>query len=406
MNKLIIIYQNNFTQKEFEKLNIKYFIDSNISTEIWVMNKLLRDGIIFSNMKSRKKIKIKNIMSINELENNIKSEQKNNTVYQVHLKFELRSINIFRLITKYNCIYSIHPGLNNNQSKNIKKIFGTLIEEIISLNFTHLYKQIIKQLYNLFNKIIFKLKIKLYDFKPADFYYCIAKKFFLDNKNHFLMSKKTKIIWGHHKDYELFIKNKKTKSNIQNKKILFIDQNVPYHSDLIALRAADINPKNYYSSINKFLEKVSNKLKTKAHVSCHPRANIKKIKKFFPNISLSKGDTLKQVKNAKCLIVHDSTALNFGVLYSKPIIYIYNNALKHSKWQHVKEVVSAAKKLKKFYYNIDEEEKLFFKNFQREIKINNHNYWIYLKNYIKYKGTNKNSAEEIIYKFKLYKIWK
>ena len=44
----------------------------------------------------------------------------------------------------------------------------------------------------------------------------------------------------------------------------------------------------------------SNKLKISAHVCCHPRANIKKIKSFFPKISLSQGDTAKKIKNAKC----------------------------------------------------------------------------------------------------------
>ena len=52
------------------------------------MNKLLKDKIIFSNMSSKKKFKIKNITSINELENNIKAQQKYDTAYQVYLKFE------------------------------------------------------------------------------------------------------------------------------------------------------------------------------------------------------------------------------------------------------------------------------------------------------------------------------
>lgn len=208
LNKLIIISQHHFTQKEFEKFNINYFIKENISTEIWVMNKLLKDKIIFSNMSSKKKFKIKNITSINELENNIKAQQKYDTAYQVYLKFELKTMNIFRLITKYNCKYSISPGLSNNYAKDINFFYITLIKEIFSLNFIYLYKKLISRISNFINKIIFKLKIKLIYFKAADFHYCRAKKYFIENKNHFLISKKTKIIWGHHKDYEFFIKKK------------------------------------------------------------------------------------------------------------------------------------------------------------------------------------------------------
>jgi hypothetical protein len=406
MNKLIIIYRHHFTQKEFNKLNIKFFIKQNVLIEIWIMGKMLKDKIIFPNMKNKKNFKIKNILNIDELENNIKSQQKKNIAYQIHLKFELKSIKIFQLITKYNCQYFISPGLTVYERKNTKKILSILIKKLFTLDLFYIYRVLINRITNLINFTIFKFKIYFFDFKSADFYYCRAKKYYDHNKNHFLISKKTKIIWGHQKDYEFFIQNKKKKIHSLNKKIVFLDQNVPYHSDLIALGVNDINPKDYYSSINRFLEKVSNKFKIKAHVCCHPRAKIKKIKNFFPNISISVGDTLKQIKNAKCLIVHDSTALNFGILYSKPIIYIYNNALMRSKWPHVSETMFAAKKLKKKIYNIDVEEKLFFNNFKKELKVNNLNYWIYVKNYIKYKGTNKNSAEETFDKFRLHKVWK
>ena len=241
--------------------------------------------------------------------------------------------------------------------------------------------------------------------KKADFFYCRAKKYYEHNKNHFLISKKTKIIWGHQKDYEFFLKNKKLKLKKNNKKILFLDQNVPFHSDLIALGVADINPKKYYNSINTFLKKISKKFKIKAHVCCHPRADKEKLKKFFPKISLSQGDTMQQIRNAKILLVHDSTALNLGILYSKPIIYIINNSLISSKWDHSKEVKYASSKLKKSTYNIDQEKKLIFKNLNKELKVNHQIYLVYKKNYIKFKGSNKNSAEETMHYLRKYKFW-
>ena len=56
MNKLIIFYRNHFTQKEYEKLNLDTFLKKNINVEVWVMSKLLKDKVIFPNMKSKKKI--------------------------------------------------------------------------------------------------------------------------------------------------------------------------------------------------------------------------------------------------------------------------------------------------------------------------------------------------------------
>ena len=122
MNKLIIIYRNHFTQKEFEKLNLETFSKKNIFVEVWVMSKLLKDKIIFPNMKNKKKFKIQNITNIKALENKIKSQQYKNTVYHIDLKFELKTIKIFQLITKYDCTYLISPGLtvlNEKKTNNI-----------------------------------------------------------------------------------------------------------------------------------------------------------------------------------------------------------------------------------------------------------------------------------------------
>ena len=114
---------------------------------------------------------------------------------------------------------------------------------------------------------------------------------------------------------------------------------------------------------------------------------------------------MQQIRNSKILLVHDSTALNLGILYLKPIIYVINNALIFSKWHHSNEIKTASLKLKKNIYNIDQEKNLIFKNLDKELKVNYKNYLLYKKNYIKFKGSNKNSAEETIYNLRKYKFW-
>ena len=72
---------------------------------------------------------------------------------------------------------------------------------------------------------------------------------------------------------EIMTQHRKSLANY----FVFIDQNVPYHSDLITLGVADVDPKKYYRSINSFLERISNKFNIQAHVCCHPRADVKKL---------------------------------------------------------------------------------------------------------------------------------
>ena len=68
-----------------------------------------------------------------------------------------------------------------------------------------------------------------------------------------LINSKSILIKGHHADYDRFWKVKKMLPC--KNYFVFIDQNVPFHQDLVEMDKNDINEKNYYTSIKNFLEK-------------------------------------------------------------------------------------------------------------------------------------------------------
>ena len=158
-----------------------------------------------------------------------------------------------------------------------------------------------------------------------------------DSKFNFLINSESILIRGHHADYDRFFERKE-KIHLNLKKLFcFLDQNVPFHQDLMEMRRNDMDADNYYFSIKNFLEITKKKHNIDYLISPHPRADISRLKKYFEN-NISDMDTLETIRQCKFVLCHDSTAVNFAFLFFKPVISIYDNELANSKYNHLKAI--------------------------------------------------------------------
>lgn len=122
-----------------------------------------------------------------------------------------------------------------------------------------------------------------------------------------------------------FLECEKVKKQIENDKIgedfiLFIDQGLPVHPDLISLGRivpADV----YYQQINWFLNTLSEYYVAKVVVALHPRVNYEK-NPFDAKFECIKGQTPRLVKSSKLVVYHFSESLNYIVFFKKPVIPI------------------------------------------------------------------------------------
>ena len=129
---------------------------------------------------------------------------------------------------------------------------------------------------------------------------------------------------------------------------------------------------------------------------------INKLKRYFPNYLIKSGDTINQIRNSNLIILHDSTARNFAVIYKKPILFITNNSLNNSVYFHNDNITYTAKLFEQKPLNIDS---CLLENIKRNFKNNKKVYKSYFKNYIKFKGPNQLYPEIITNRLKKDRVW-
>jgi len=145
------------------------------------------------------------------------------------------------------------------------------------------------------------------------------------------LDRKTKIIKGHAFDYDRFLELESSNCEIDIKEpfTLYIDQNIPYHPDNIygefEYGVQGCLEEKYFPEINRFFDWFEHEYKTKIIVAAHPSSNYTESDKLFGERILVSQNTELYVKYADSVMIHDSTAVNFAVLYKKPLIFIKSN---------------------------------------------------------------------------------
>ena len=180
---------------------------------------------------------------------------------------------------------------------------------------------------------------------------------------------------------------KNQRGNKKENYIAFIDQNLALNRDKRLLRHENyVDKENYNKDLAIFLKNIEKYFKKKVVFLVHPRT--KKGEKYLKNFkNLEFGKTAKLIRDSSFVITHDSTAINFGVLFRKPILLANMDSWKHTFKE--KNLFLTAKILGLKVVNIKNKK---FDNYQN-IKINNKLYDKFIKNYIKFKGPDINSWE-------------
>ena len=250
---------------------------------------------------------------------------------------------------------------------------------------------------NMSNKILIKFKnlglnnfltlicnrIYTKAFNPKRYDFLITSNYDKSIEN-YNMNKPKFIIETHCLDYDLSIKHKNDESLIENKYVVFLDQHLLKHSDFIRNNhKLDVSSEKYYAGLNDLFSHIENKFNYEVVIAAHPRANTDDYNILFSGRKIIYGQSSLLVKHCEFSITHYSTAINFAVIYEKPILFTTSDDLiKSSLDKHIKLFSSVLQQ------NIVNMSKL--EDLPSEIKINKQAYGEYKKQYIK-----KNNLESL-----------
>jgi hypothetical protein len=144
-----------------------------------------------------------------------------------------------------------------------------------------------------------------------------------------IKNRHSNIIRAHNFDYDFFLQDKKNKYGAGSY-ILFLDEDCCYHSDYIRNSIKPCaSPTKYFPTMNKGLMLIGNAFNSKVIVAAHPRSDVKIISTSFEH-PVKKNSTFDLIKNAKLVVAHGSTSIQWAVLLRKPILLVTTNELEDS----------------------------------------------------------------------------
>ncbi len=387
--KLFFITNISFTDRDYDRFGVNFFIDNKVNVEILNLSKFDYKQASLKSYNTTK-IKIKFFDTQEEF-----------------LSFSDNFIDSLIIDLRPEYLNSLFPlewfqNLQNKGAKLVKletnllptRLISTT-ERIYDLLFKFNFKKIQRwytslQIFN--NRLIKKNKI-IYDIliKTGEYQSKIKAKF---------------IINSHCFDYDIYLsdlKSKEKKDIFLNEKIIFIDKMVSNHPDFILYGVKPYtNPESYYPIMNDFFNQIELFFNNKITICLHPKEkNDAVVSKNFINRKVLKNLTYQAIRNCNLVISHDSAALNFAILWNKPLLLVTTNDLEKN---NSLAMSALTKSLNIKSFNVNKLDKNI--NWDYESKKIRKNYQTYKNTYIKtINSQNENSWKIFLDSIKdIYKL--
>ncbi len=199
-------------------------------------------------------------------------------------------------------------------------------------------------IFNLFlQKTLEKISFTL--LRPRIQYFIYGGTFAFINSNK-ILKQSDNVISAHTLDYDIFLQEElkpaKKYDKLDNKidkYIVFVDQNFLDDPDRYLLHNSnaviDTIRKEYYKKTGIFFDYLEDKFPYKVVIAAHPRSDIRLLSKNYKNRRVVINNTANLIKGCEFCLVHSSTAINFAVLYQKPVVIFKMKLFAHimSKYQ-------------------------------------------------------------------------
>lgn len=135
---------------------------------------------------------------------------------------------------------------------------------------------------------------------------------------------KDKVIVTHADDYNIHLLTKDIAPDPATQDaIVFLDQMLYYHPDFKKLGESMMDVDTYYKRLNKLLDDISDKYNKPVVIAGHPEADKHPgYEARFEGKKFVTGKSVSLVRHAAMVVTHYSTAVNFAVIYNKPVLMV------------------------------------------------------------------------------------
>ena len=201
------------------------------------------------------------------------------------------------------------------------------------------------------------------------------------------------ILEAHNLDYDIYLKLTKSIGMPAGEYAVFLDQDYSFHPDWTYLNASYVTPGKYFPAVCNALRRISDALGIGLRVAAHPRSSYpQRVPDYFEGIPIEYGATAELIRDCTIVVCHDSTAIQFAVLFGKPIIFVTTDELNASPWGASIAVFASA--LGKSVTNLDGD--LDNVNWRKELSVDSQKYAEYRNKYIKINGSPEKPHWDIV----------
>lgn len=371
---IVFITCQHLSEHNFKRFRLKYFLKKDWNIEYWnVQNLFYKKILLFENynIKNYSRIKIYNYNFISII---LKKILKKKDIFYLDFLDNSFLSNFIRLLFYYGKNKRVLFDLSNYSEHKLS--YSNVYEIFRCVSLFFFIKKSFKFLILYFKK---KIIDNFFNFRPL-FHFTAGLKSRLASENFY--GRGLQII-SHADDYNKYMDISKKK--FLRDKIVFLDQDFPTPFELDIRKGKKfINGDNYWKSINNFLDFLEEKLKKKVVIAAHPRSkknrNISKKRVFF-------GCTNELIKYSSICVGHTSNAIQFCILYQKPLLIIATNDFINNKDVAIfQDMQVLAAELNKNIINIDN---FKFNDLKKELLVNVKEYKVYINKFIKEENSPK-----------------
>jgi hypothetical protein len=307
LRKVIYVSFGRLTDKFARDWYIDYLIAKGATVEYWDVVALLREDHLERTAAAASYLRA--LKSFAELETLLLRADNRDALYVMLISYSGRFTRIFRLLSKYDCrMLSFAWGaLPHDPVYKWRKIVAWL----------RVPARLLREVAGT-SKAAMLRKLNLV--KP------FAVTFAAGGASMASSSHAARVVPINYFDYDLYLKAQKdARRLVTGRYAVFLDINLPHHSDLALVGYPRIDASSYYRSLNRFFGLLERQLEVAVVIAAHPRADYDG--STFEGRQVLRLVTAELVRDCEFVMSHTSTAMSYAVLNSKPLIFIHTDEM-------------------------------------------------------------------------------
>jgi len=382
IKKIILFIEAHFNRRDYDRFGIETLNQNGFDVEVWDFTPFLtRDA--YQKIRPPDPINWEKVISFKnkgEALSAISNLSQSCFVIPI-IHYNYQTLVIFRMLSKKkiafsSCVQSSIVPISTSSKEHLLRRLKGFIKRLKKLNGFYIR--------NVIQRKFMMIPFELLGVKPANIVLAPAEKYITSVSP---INKKSQILWVHSLDYDIYLRERDAPVSIDHNMGVFIDQ---FHgTDMISLgRPAAVISEEYYPLLCRYFDCLEKKMCVRIVIAAHPRSRYEKQPDIFGGRQIVRGKTAELVNKSSFVLLHNSFATNYAVLFKKPMIFLTTNKINQNFVQGTVEDPSV-EWLSAFFgkraHNLNE--KIEIDDIEEELFTDEKAYKVYKNAYIKKDGT-------------------